>query len=140
MIIDYDLYNKSKANRYIIYRLLKPNETLSKAQILIAFDFIVKLLASKELITGVVYNIIQVIMERITRYRYFILYKESSNTKEFVYVFNRIIIAQYRLLEEIIIDRDKLFTSKFWTILIAQIGTYHKLLIAFYLQIDSITE
>ena len=30
MIIDYDLYNKSKANRYMIYGLLKTNEILSK--------------------------------------------------------------------------------------------------------------
>ena len=117
----------------MIYRLLKTNETLSKAWISIAFDFIIKLLVSKELIIGVIYDIIQVIIERITKYRYFILYKESSNTKELIYVFNRIIIVQYGLLEEIIIDKDKLFTSKFWTILIIQISIYYKLLIVFYL-------
>jgi hypothetical protein len=57
-------------------------------------------------------------VERTTRYRYFILYKESSNTKELIYIFNKIVVAQHGLLEEIIIDKDKLFTSKFWTILI----------------------
>jgi len=42
----------------MIYRLLKTNETLSKAWISIAFDFIIKLLVSKELIIGVIYDII----------------------------------------------------------------------------------
>jgi hypothetical protein len=92
-ITNCDLCNKSKASRYAIYGLLKTNETPSKVWILIAFDFIVKLPASKEPMTGVVYNAIWVIVERTTRYGYFILYKESSNTKELVYVFNRIIVV-----------------------------------------------
>jgi hypothetical protein len=73
--------------------LLKTNETPSKAWTLVTFDFIIKLPASKELITGVIYNAIWVIVERTTRYRYFVLYKESSNTKELVYTFSKIIVV-----------------------------------------------
>ena len=138
--MSYNLYNRSKSNRYIPYKLLKLNQILEKVQLSITFDFIIKLLLLKELITKTIYDTIQVIIERTIRYKYFVLYKESSNIEELVYIFSKIIIVQYRLLEEIIIDRDKLFISKFWTILITQIRTNHKLLIIFYLQTNRITE
>jgi hypothetical protein len=77
------------------------------------FNFIVKLLASKELMTKVAYNSIWVVIDRLTKYRYFIPYKESSDIIDLVYIFLKIVISQYRLLDEIISNRDKLFTSKF---------------------------
>lgn len=140
VVINCDLCNKSKSSRHATYGLLKPNETPSKAWTSIAFDFIVKLPASREPMTGVAYDAIWVIVERTTRYGYFVPYKESSNTKELAYAFNRIIVAQHGLPEEIITDRDKLFTSKFWTTLMAQMGAHHKLSTAFHPQTDGITE
>jgi hypothetical protein len=50
---------------------------------------------------------------RLTKYKEFVLYKESNNTKELFYIFNKIIINRYNLLDKIISDRDKLFISKF---------------------------
>ena len=58
------------------------------------------------------YNSILVITDRLTKYRYFILYKESSNTEDLIYVFLRIVVANHGSLEEVILDRDKLFTLK----------------------------
>ena len=78
----------------------------------IAWDFIVKLPKSKERLTNVSYNSILVITDRLTKYGYFIPYKESSNTEDLVYVFLRIVVANHRLLEEVISNRDKLFISK----------------------------
>jgi hypothetical protein len=52
-------------------------------------------------------------MDRLTKYKEFVLYKKSNNTKELSYVFNKIIISRYRLLDEIILDKNKLFISKF---------------------------
>jgi hypothetical protein len=79
----------------------------------IAWDFIVKLPLLKETITGVVYDSILVVTDRLTKYAYFISYKEGSTAEELVYTFNRNIIVNYGILEEIISNRDKLFTSKF---------------------------
>ena len=78
----------------------------------IAWDFIVKLPKSKERLTNVTYNSILVITDKLTKYGYFIPYKESSNTEDLVYVFLRIVVANHSLLEEVILDRDKLFISK----------------------------
>ena len=76
-------------------------------------DFIVKLLKSKDLITGVVYNIVLVIIEQLTKYMILIAYIESSIAKELVFTFLREVVLRHRLLKEILLDRDKLFTLKF---------------------------
>ncbi|KFY32334.1 hypothetical protein V493_00296 [Pseudogymnoascus sp. VKM F-4281 (FW-2241)] len=98
----------------------------------IALDFIVKLPPSKDLLTGVEYNSILVITERLTKYGKFILYLEASDAEALAYTFLRVILADHGLLEEIILDRDKLFTSKFWKSLMALLGTNHKLSTAFH--------
>ncbi|KAF0323535.1 hypothetical protein GQ607_009216, partial [Colletotrichum asianum] len=49
----------------------------------------------------------------LIKYTYFILYKEVNNTKEYTYIFLKYIIANYRIPKEIILDRDKIFTSNF---------------------------
>jgi hypothetical protein len=66
-----------------------------------------------KLIIGVVFNSILVIIDRLTKYGYFILYKESLSAEELVYAFNKYIIGNYGISKKIISDRDKLFTSRF---------------------------
>jgi hypothetical protein len=80
----------------------------------IALDFIVKLPLSKEVFTGVTYNSILVVTDRLTKYAYFISYKEGLIAEELVYTFNRNVIANYGILKKIISNRDKLFISNFW--------------------------
>jgi hypothetical protein len=90
----------------------------------IVLDFIVKLPPSKEALIGVTYDLILVVTDRLTKYAYFIPYKEGSTAEELVYTFNRNIIANYGILKKIISDRDKLFTSNFWKSLMDQLGIY----------------
>jgi hypothetical protein len=80
----------------------------------IVLDFIVKLPLSKEVLTGVIYNLILIVTDRLIKYAYFIPYKEGSTAEELVYTFNRNVIANYGILKEIINNRDKLFISNFW--------------------------
>ncbi|KAF0330641.1 hypothetical protein GQ607_002045, partial [Colletotrichum asianum] len=49
----------------------------------------------------------------LIKYTYFILYKEVSNVKEYTYIFLKYIITNYRILKEVILNRDKIFTSNF---------------------------
>ncbi len=55
-------------------------------------------------------------------------------------MFLKEIIAVHRVLEEIISDRDKLFTSKFWKTIATSLGIKHKLSTAFHPQTDGQTE
>ena len=86
--------------------------------------------------TKVVYNFIWVVIDWTTKYRHFVPYKKSSNAKELVYAFMKIVVSQHRLPDEIISDRDKLFMLKFWKLLMAQLGANYKLSTAFYPQTD----
>jgi hypothetical protein len=78
-----------------------------------ALDFIIKLPPSMKLIIRVVFDSILIIIDRLTKYGYFILYKESLSAEELAYTFNKHIIGNYGISKEIISDRDKLFTLRF---------------------------
>ena len=106
----------------------------------IQWDFIVKLPPSKDPMTGVVYDSILTIVERLTKYLIAIPYLESSTAEELAFAFLREIVAKHGMPEEIISDRDKLFTSKFWTALTAYLGVKRKLSTAFHPQTNGGTE
>jgi hypothetical protein len=78
---------------------------------LIALDFVVKLLLSRDLITGIKYNSILVITDRLTKYIYIILYLEASMVEDLAYTFLRVVVANHSALEKIISDKNKLFIS-----------------------------
>jgi hypothetical protein len=74
---------------------------------------VVKLLLLQDLITRTKYDFILVITDRLTKYTYMILYLEASIVEDLAYMFLRIIITNYNVLEEIMSDRNKLFISRF---------------------------
>jgi hypothetical protein len=88
-------------------------KTLKGAWKAIVLDFITKLPLLKDLMTKVKYDSILIITNWLTKYAYFINYLESLNTKDLAYTFLCIIIINYRMLEIIISNQDKLFISKF---------------------------
>ena len=59
------------------------------------------------------YNSILTIVNQLIKEVYFVLYKKVSNAEELVYIFLRNITALQDLSDEIISDRDKLFTLNF---------------------------
>ena len=77
-------------------------------------DFVVKLLLSRDNWTNYEYNVILVVTDRLTKYTYILLYKEVSTAEELANQLLRAIFTYYRMPDEIISDRDKLFISKFW--------------------------
>ena len=72
-------------------------------------DFIVKLPLLKEPLTGISYDTIVVIVDILTKYAYFKLYRETSTAEDLAYIFNKIVIIRHGILEKIISNRDKLF-------------------------------
>jgi hypothetical protein len=61
----------------------------------------------------VVYDSILVIVKRLIKYTILIPYKELSSAIDLAYIFLKYVIANYKILEEIVSNRDKLFISKF---------------------------
>jgi hypothetical protein len=76
---------------------------------LIILDFVIKLLLLQNLIIGVKYDFIVVIINRLAKYTYIILYLKANTTENLVYIFLRIIIANYSTLEEMISNKNKFF-------------------------------
>jgi len=99
-------------------------------------NFIIKLFLFKDLIINISYNNILVITNRLTKYIYFINYLEVFNAEDLIYTFLRIIFANHNISAEILSNQDKLFTSKFWKLLINQLRTKYKLLIVYHPQIN----
>jgi hypothetical protein len=64
--------------------------------------------------TGVYYDSILVIVDRFTKYVYFLPYKEASSVDKLIYAFLQTIISNYGMLQEIILDRGTVFTLNFW--------------------------
>src|SRR5271168_5004664 len=82
---------RNKPLRHLPYRKLKLLRTLTRAWKSIVLDFIVKLPPLIKPFTGVEYNLILVVTDRLTKYAYFIPYKESSLADKLAYVFFRYI-------------------------------------------------
>jgi hypothetical protein len=62
----------------------------------VALDFVIKLSLSKKLITGVIYDSIMVVINRLTKYAYFIPYFESFSAEDLAYIFYKHIVANYK--------------------------------------------
>ena len=58
---------------------------------------------------GMAYDSILVIMNTLTKYTYLEPYKEASTAEDLAYIFNKVVITRYRILNKIVLDRDKLF-------------------------------
>ncbi len=112
-----DVCIHTKHNQYKLYELLKSLSTSDHAWKSIALNFIIKLSKSKEKVTKTIYDFILIITDRLIKYEYFLSYKKATFAKDLIYTFLRMIIANYELSDEIILNRDKLFTLKFWKFL-----------------------
>ena len=135
-----DTCAKTKARRHKPYGELQPLPVPTRPWDAITMDFIVKLPESEDPATGVRHDSILVVVDRLTKYAYFLPFKEASNATQLAYTFLRMIAANHHLPEEIITDRGSVFASKFWKSLMDQLGVNHKLSTAYHPQTDGQTE
>ncbi len=126
----------TKHNQHKLYELLKNLSTSDHAWKSIALNFIVKLFKSKKRVIEIMYDSILIITDRLIKYKYFLSYKKATFAENLTYTFLRTIVTNHELLDEIISNRDKLFTSKFWKFLINQLEIHHKLSTAYHSQIN----
>ena len=131
---------KNKVKRHRPYGLLQPLNPAEGAWESISMDFIVKLPTSKEPGTGQVCDSILVIVDRLTKYAYFIPTKESIQAQDMAYLVLRTLLANHQTPREIVSDRGTLFTSTFWQTLLSKLGAKSKLSTSFHPQTDGQTE
>ena len=134
------MYVRVKHDRYKSYELLKSLNTLDRAWKSIALNFIIKLLKFKKRVIEAIYDSILIITDRLIKYKYFLSYKKATFAKDLIYTFLKTIVVNHELLDEIISNKDKLFTLKFWKSLINQLKIHHKLSTAYHLQTNEQTK
>ena len=81
---------------------------------IISWDFIVKLPKSKDSVTGQEYNNILAIINKLTKWGYFILCTEKMSAKELSKVYIKEMFAKHKTPVKIISDQDLRFVLIFW--------------------------
>ena len=129
-----DICIRNKLNCYVFYKLIKLLDTFARAWKLIILNFIIELFLLTDLTISIKYNVILIITNKFIKYIYFLLWKITVTMKNVAYKFIRIIIANYEVPDEIILNKNKFFISKIWTMLLALFNVIWKLFILFHLQ------
>jgi hypothetical protein len=106
----------------------------------ISINFVTSLLVLRDPVTKVSYDAILVVVDRFTKQAEYIAFRKNFTAVQLAHIINDRIIRYHGIPKSIISDRDKLFTSNFWTALLAAIGTRKKLLTAYHPQTDRQTE
>ena len=135
-----DLCMKTKSQRHKPYGELQPLPVAQRPWDSITMDFITKLPLSEEPSTGIFYDSIMVIVDRLTKFSYYLPYREATDAEELAYIFYRNIVSIHGLPTEILSDRGPTFAAKFWQALTALLGLNHRLTTAFRPQVDGQTE
>ena len=86
---------------------------LGQVQDSVSIDFVVKLLELEELIIKVVYDSILVIVDRLTKFTYFMPYQEKLTVEDLAYTVKKVLLGNYQMPREFILDYNKLFILKF---------------------------
>ena len=79
-----------------------------------------KLLKLKDPITGQEYNSIFIIVDKFTKWKYFIAYTEEILVENIAQVYIKEVFSRYRVLNKIILNRDTQFILAFWQIFTAK--------------------
>jgi hypothetical protein len=67
----------------------------------------------KDLVIGQEYNSILVVVDKFTKWGYFILYSESMILEELLKIYIKEVFVKYRVLTKIISNRDRKFILEF---------------------------
>ena len=103
-------------------------------------DFIVKLLISKDPVIQEEYDAILVIVDRLTKLLYLIPFNEKYTAEQLGFIILDRLIRYYGIPEALISNRDELFTSNYWKILMPLLGTKLKMSTAFHPTTDGQAE
>jgi len=135
-IIKCDSCCRNKIQRDKRYDRVTQLNTLNASWESVTMNFITKLSTSKNLAWGVKFDSILTIVDRLIKYIMFISFKKTATASVLTYIILQELINNHELSKKFITNRDKLFTSKFWETLTAELRINHKMSTAYHSQTD----
>ena len=135
-----DLCRRNKYERHKSYEYLYSLRSFEKSKQFISMNFITKLLLSIHSITKVTYDLVLMIVNRFTKLTNFTSFQESINIEAFIKIFTEVIIANNEISKEVIFDKDKLFTSKYWDEWTKELNIHVKLSTSYHSKINEQTK
>jgi len=139
-IVKCDSCCRNKIQRDKRYDEITQLDTLNASWESITMNFITKLPTLKDLAWGVKFDSILTIVDRLTKYTMFISFKETATASVLMYTILQELVNNHELSKKFITDRNKLFTSKFWEMLTAELEINHKMLMTYHSQTDEQSE
>ena len=127
---------KNKHSTHAPYGEMQAQELPREPWADISIDFVTGLPVSRDPVTQISYDAILVVVDQFTKQAEYIAFRKDFTAVQLAYIINDKIIRHHGIPKSIISDRDKLFTSNFWTTLLAAIGTKKKLSTAYHPQTD----
>ncbi len=132
--------HENKPKRHKPYGLLQPLEPPTRPWTSVTMDFVVKLPASLDPSTGHTYDSILVIVCRLTKENKLIPVNETLTQEGLTYLFNKHVVADHGMPEEVITDRGSLFKAAYWKTYLAKQGAKGKMSTSFHPETDGQTE
>src|SRR5215213_8975982 len=139
-VLSCDLCFRNKAHRHKEYGHLQDLPIPTRQGEQISCDFITELPSSTDPVTGVLYDSILTIVEKLTKYTWFIPWHYRWDAKEFAHTFLRTVFQEIGTPDAVVSDRDSKFISHYWQTVTHLIETKTKLSSAFHAQTDGQTE
>ncbi len=133
-----DIYQRVKMKHHLSYDELRLLSQFTNFWKEITMNFITNLSLSKW--KEVVYNLILMIINHYMKMMCYLSTKKTLTVVELTELFFKKIALKYEISNDIIIDRNNLFISSFWSEICFYVKMKQRLSIIFHLQIDDQTE
>ncbi len=129
-----DICQRMKMKRYLSYDELRSLFQLTDSWKEITMNFIINLSPSKW--KEVMYDLILMIVDHYMKITRYLSIKKTLTVVKLAKLFFEQIALKYEILNDIIIDKDSLFISAFWSKICYHVKMKQRLSIAFHLQTD----
>ena len=97
-------------------------------------NFIIKLSKSKNSTNEKVYDVILMMIDRLTKYCHIVFFKKIYNVEQLKYIVMNKLIRYQRISRELINNRDKFFTFNYWKTLLSLLKIKLRMSITFHSQ------
>ena len=131
---------QNKHETHAKYNEIQYQTSLKSSWDEVTMNFIIKLFKSKDSTIKEEYDAILIIVNWLMKYSHIIVFKKKYTAEQLRHIVMNRLIRYHRISKRIISDRNKLFTSNYWKILISLLEIKLRMSTAYHSETDDQTE